>query len=198
MGQCLAHRIVVFSRPGVDGDVTFDYGRSGSAGGQSRRQGREGPVVGDEKQTGSDSKRRIPVSPILVDSPDAKAVFDRDILSRMGHGILACHGPGGGTICPIIDGGHCDLVDGAHGVIFQLDLDEEEHRHILGRYVEELDPDIPLRVPDIPLRVKVRPGQAERYSDLDAFSSRVEAYERTSRPDEVTPDADHDRDAGAG
>jgi len=121
------------------------------------------------------------------------AVFDREILARMGHGILACHGPDSGTICPILDGGHCDLVDDAHGVIFQLDLDEETHRDILRRYVAELEP-------GIPLRVKVREGQDLRFpdllegmevwtedpsiTDLDAFSSRDEAYERTDRPDE--------------
>lgn len=131
-------------------------------------------------------------SRILVDSPDTEAVFDRDILSRMGHGILACRGPDVGTICPILDEGHCDMVDDAHGVIFQLDLDQEQHRNILTRYVEVLDP-------GIPLRAKVRPGQEERFADLleglevwteepsvadlDAFSSRVEAYERTSVPD---------------
>jgi len=139
------------------------------------------------------SKARFQASRILVDSPDGQAVFDRDILERMGHGILACHGPGSGTLCPILDSGHCDLVDNAHGVIFQLDLDEEQHRGILKRYVEELEP-------GIPLRVKVRPGQDKTYADLldgmevwtgepsvtdlDAFSSRVEAYERTARPDE--------------
>jgi len=140
------------------------------------------------------SKARFRASRILVDSPDGQAVFDRDILERMGHGILACHGPDSGTICPILESGHCDLVDDAHGVIFQLDLDEAQHRDILERYVEELDP-------GIPLRVKVRSGQDVRYADLlegmevwtdepsitdlDAFSSRVEAYERTARPDDT-------------
>lgn len=99
-------------------------------------------------------------------------------------------------MCPILEEGHCDLVDCAYGVIFQLDLDDEKHRDILKRYVEVLDP-------DIPLRVKVRQGQDESYaqlldgmeiwtseptvSDLDAFSSRVEAYERTARPDDDGP-----------
>ncbi len=142
---------------------------------------------------GSGTGTQFDASRILVDSPDSKAVFDKDILSRMGHGILACHGPDSNTMCPILEEGHCELVDDAHGVIFQLDLDEENHRDILKRYVEVLDP-------DIPLRVKVRPGQDETYSslldgmevwtsepsvtDLDAFSSRVEAYERTARPDD--------------
>jgi len=146
------------------------------------------------QESGSRTRGRVAASRILVDSPDGQAVFDRDILSRMGHGILACHGPGVGTVCPILEDGHCGLVDDAHGVIFQLDLEEERHRDLLARYVEELDP-------DIPLRVKVRPGQEERYrelldgmevwtsepsvTDLDAFSSRVEAYERTSRPDDI-------------
>jgi len=148
--------------------------------------------IEDMAQSGSDARFRA--SRILVDSPDGQAVFDRDILERMGHGILACHGPDTGTICPILESGHCDLVDDAHGVIFQLDLDQANHRDILRRYVDELDP-------GIPLRVKVRQGQDERYADLldgmevwteepsvtdlDAFSSRVEAYERTARPDEA-------------
>jgi len=146
------------------------------------------------RRPGSNPNGRATASRILIDSPDEKAVFDRDILARMGHGVMVCHGPGGGTICPILEEGHCGMVDDAHGVIFQLDLDVERHRTILAKYVEDLDP-------GIPLRVKVRPGQEEKYrdlldgmevwttdpsvSDLDGFSSRVEAYERTARPDDA-------------
>jgi hypothetical protein len=116
--------------------------------------------------------------------------FEHRILEDMGHKVMVCHGPTHDSPCPVlIEGGSCDLVEAAHGVVFELDLDKEEHRNILRRYKE-------LVVPDIPMRVVLEEGQAEKYAELlggvevwnhqpsaaelDAFSSRVEAYERTT------------------
>ena len=72
--------------------------------------------------------------------------------------------------------------------VFEFDLDRTQHRDILRRYREMLRP-------GIPIRVLVKEGQHEKYADLlegaevwthnptvgdlDAFSSRVEAFERT-------------------
>jgi hypothetical protein len=108
----------------------------------------------------------------------------------MGHKVLLCHGPSHEAPCPVLEeGGTCDLVDNAHGVVFELDLDLDSHRKILRRYQV-------LVRPEIPMRVVLQDGQAEAYADLlegvevwkhqpsaselDAFSSRVEAMERTT------------------
>ena len=80
------------------------------------------------------------------------------------------------------------MVDGAHGVVFQLDLDRPQHRAILRRYQEVL-------AEDIPLWASVLPGQESEYeellsgvqvvvgdmgaADLDAFVSQVEASDMT-------------------
>jgi hypothetical protein len=76
------------------------------------------------------------------------------------------------------------MVDEAHGVVFQLDLDRPQHRAILRRYQEVLSD-------DVPLWVSVRPDQDAQYAellndvhvvvdvpgvvDLDAFACLVEA-----------------------
>ena len=81
------------------------------------------------------------------------------------------------------------MVTGAHGIVFELDLDRPQHRAILRRYQEVVKP-------GVPIRVLVREGQWERYrellegaevwtqkpnvGELDAFSARVEAFERVS------------------
>ncbi len=132
-------------------------------------------------------------SVILVDVPEGADPATPEFLERFGHVVRVCHGPDHGTICPILrDTGHCELVDEAHGIVFELDLDEPQHRAILARYQEIVRE-------GVPLRVVVKPGQAERYADLlagvevwthepsvaelDAFSARVEGYERVEHPD---------------
>jgi len=129
-------------------------------------------------------------SVVLLDVPIGIGNFEHRILEDMGHKVMVCHGPSHETPCPVlIEGGSCDLVEVAHGVVFELDLELEQHRKILRRYQE-------LVVPGIPMRVVLKEGQAEEYADLlagvevwdhhpsapelDAFSSRVEAYERTT------------------
>ena len=131
-------------------------------------------------------------STILVDVSSGRGEFEKDILERMGHAVAVCHGPGHDELCPILQkGGGCESVEGAHGVVFEFDLDRAQHRDILKRYREILKP-------GIPIRVLVKEGQQEKYPDLlegaevwtheptvgdmDAFSSRVEAYERVDKP----------------
>ena len=80
------------------------------------------------------------------------------------------------------------MLDSAHGVVFQLDLDRSDHRDILERYRQVLGE-------DRPIRVVVLPGQDETYAtllegcqvwthqpnagDLDGFAAQVEAIDRS-------------------
>jgi hypothetical protein len=124
---------------------------------------------------------------ILLDVSSSEAgAFDRDMLERMGHPVLVCHGPGQET-CPLLGGVGCNKFDEAHGIAFRLDLDREDHRAILQRYRE-------LARPEVPIRVLVSGDQAERYADLlqafevwthepnvadlDGFAAEVEAADR--------------------
>jgi hypothetical protein len=126
---------------------------------------------------------------IVIDvAAGAAADFDRSFLERNGHGVVVCHGPDDGTVCPLLSGAGCDAVDGAHGVVFALDLDDAQHRAILDRYREVI-------APDVPIRVVVGPGQREAYrelldrfevwerdptaADLDGFAAEVEAADRS-------------------
>ena len=128
-----------------------------------------------------------PLGRILIDIPaGAAGEFDRSFLERTGHDVVVCHGPDCGSVCPLLDGTGCDKVEGAHGIVFSLDLDDEQHRAILAAYAEV--------APGIPLRVVVRPGQREVYAalvdrfevweaeprvaELDGFAAEVEAADR--------------------
>lgn len=122
---------------------------------------------------------------VLLDvEPGEEGEFDRSILERMGHPVIVCHGPEVKHLCPLLGGEGCAKFEGAHGVVFELDLDRAQHRAIVRRYRE-------LARPEIPIRVVVRGDQAERYrdflrdfevwthqptvADLDGFAAEVEA-----------------------
>ena len=123
---------------------------------------------------------------ILDVTPGDHEGFERHLLEGMGHPVEICHGPGGHG-CPIVDDEPCELVERAHGVVFQLDLDRPVHRSILERYRAVVGP-------TTPIAVAVQPGQEEEYAELlegmylwnhqptaaelDGFASRVEAAER--------------------
>ncbi len=124
---------------------------------------------------------------ILIDvSPGRDAEFDRSFLERVGHPVVVCHGPGSQP-CPLLTVGTCATYEGAHGIIFDLDLDQPQHRDILRRYRE-------MARPELPIRAIVRPGQEVRYADelaevevtvgaanvadLDGFAAEVEAADR--------------------
>ena len=112
---------------------------------------------------------------------------DRAFLEKLGHPVLVCHGPDMGHLCPLLKGS-CDMIDAAHGVVFQLDLERPQHRAILKRYQEVL-PD------DVPIAVVLQEGQQEKYrellsgiqtwedeptvSELDGFAAEVEAADWT-------------------
>jgi hypothetical protein len=124
---------------------------------------------------------------IILDVTPSDATFDRRFLEGIGHPVLVCHGPDVGTVCPILKG-TCSMVENAHGVVFQLDLDRPQHRAILKRYQEVV-------AEDVPLWASVRPGQDRKYrellrgvqvvvgepsvADLDGFAAQVEAADKT-------------------
>jgi hypothetical protein len=125
---------------------------------------------------------------VLLDvPPGAAGEFDRAALERMGHPVHVCHGPPAGTLCPLLGGTGCPLFERAHGIVFKLDLERDQHREILRRYRQ-------LARPEVPIRVLASPGDAARdadllrdvevwshepdVADLDGFAARVEAADR--------------------
>lgn len=124
---------------------------------------------------------------ILFDIPTGTEPVDREFLEQLGHPVRICHGPPPARLCPILEGGHCPLAEGAHGIVFEFDLDRPQHRAILQRYKDVLRD-------DIPIRVLVKPGQNSQYAgvlkglkvvthvpvagDLDALAAEVEAAQK--------------------
>lgn len=96
---------------------------------------------------------------ILFDVPPGADVIDREFLEQSGHPVMLCHGPQPGGVCPLLTNEGCALAEDAHGIVFELDLDLNQHRAILARYKDSLRS-------DLPIRVAVQPGQATRYADL--------------------------------
>lgn len=113
--------------------------------------------------------------------------FDRDLLERLGHPVMVCHGPEHGELCPLLAGTGCEQFSAAHGVVFKLDMDRPQHRAIVARYRE-------LAREDVPIHVVCTPEQARRYAaelsevevwtheptvaELDGFAAEVEAADR--------------------
>ncbi|HZQ27625.1 MAG TPA: hypothetical protein VFA94_07995 [Acidimicrobiales bacterium] len=126
---------------------------------------------------------------VLLDVAAGEGTFDRSILERLGHPVAVCGGPDAGTVCPLLGGEGCSKFDQAHGIVFELDLDEPQHRAIVQRYRRQARP-------DLPIRVVVRPEQRVRYApllaevqvwdreptvaDLDGFAAEVEAADRAA------------------
>lgn len=124
---------------------------------------------------------------ILFDLPEGIEPTDRAFLEGLGHEVKLCHGPPQGSICPILTDKGCPLAEGAHGIVFELDLDRAQHRAILKKYKSSLRS-------DVPIRVVVGPRQTERYhgllaglhswtwtpvaGDLDALAAEVESNQR--------------------
>ncbi len=120
---------------------------------------------------------------LILDVTPADGGFDRDFLEKLGHPVLVCHGPEMGHLCPILKDG-CEMVNSAHGIVFQLDLERPQHRAIVKRYKEVVSD-------DTPLVAVVREGQRQKFhdllqgmyvwegeptaSELDGFAAEVEA-----------------------
>ncbi|MDH3498898.1 MAG: hypothetical protein OEM97_02140 [Acidimicrobiia bacterium] len=130
---------------------------------------------------------------IHFDVPHGDREQHASLMERLGHPSTVCHGPGNEGICPILEEeGQCPLINEAHGVVFEFDLDTDRHREILTRYLEVIDP-------DVPVRVVVEPEVYERHKDLlqgvevwnheptvgelDGFAARVEAADKAREDD---------------
>jgi len=134
---------------------------------------------------------------VLIDVSESTATeITPEFLKKLGHPVLVCHGPPHATLCPLLRDGSCEIVEQAHGVIFEFDLDRAQHRAILKRYREIL-------AEDVPIRVVIPEGQETTYAhllrdvdvsigqisigDLDGFAAGVEAYDRIAPiPTDVT------------
>lgn len=127
------------------------------------------------------------VTPSLIhfDVPHGEAEDHAALMQRLGHPATVCHGPAENELCPILEAeGECPLINAAHGVVFEFDLDKEQHRDILSRYLEIIDE-------NVPVRVIAEPEVAARHADflrgvdvwtheptageLDGFAALVEA-----------------------
>lgn len=98
-------------------------------------------------------------SPVVLDvNPDPDALdWEQDFLGRLDIPVTRCCGPDAIGGCPLLRGERCTKIEGADGVIFQLDLDRTDHRQILAKYV---------RLLDVPIRVVVSPEQKKRWARL--------------------------------
>jgi hypothetical protein len=120
---------------------------------------------------------------VLVVDADAESLESerRFLEAALEDKAVVCRGPRGERQCPLLIGHDCSLIHKANGILFELDLDRDDVRQILGRYVETLD---------VPIRVVATPDQVSRYSTLldkvevvnppfgpaglDAFAAEVE------------------------
>ena len=97
--------------------------------------------------------------PVILDvSPDPEELaWEQEWLERLELPVITCTGPHKTGACPLLQGKPCGKVDKADGILFQLDLDREDHREILKIYAETLD---------VPIRVVVNEEHQLQYADL--------------------------------
>lgn len=87
--------------------------------------------------------------PLILDvNPDGESLErETRFLTDAGVRVVQCRGPLGPGDCPLLVDRSCCNVDAADGVVFQLDLDDPEHRRILAKYVVELGRrEVPIRL----------------------------------------------------
>jgi len=125
---------------------------------------------------------------ILLVVPDGDDGFTASFLERSGHPVTTCHGPRPGSACPLVHGDGCAWYEGAHGIVFALDLSLPDHRAILGTYARAAK----ATGRDLPMRAVVPPGSPlppgpddvltwagePSVSELDGFAALVEAADR--------------------
>ncbi len=122
---------------------------------------------------------------ILIDVVDEDyGAFAQSFIEKAGHTATVCSGPTRTHPCPVLQGNHCEHLEGAAGVVFQFDLDDPIYRRLLEVYKDS--------VPShLPLRVVVSEEQQKKYanllrgvdvwvkepsiSELDGFSAEVES-----------------------
>jgi hypothetical protein len=154
-----------------------------------------GSPVGAEGRFDMSSQRLGIVLLDVAAGPEEQ--FDVAFLERIDHPVTVCHGPSPGTVCPLLATGMCEKYASAHGIVFELDLDDAHSRAIVRRY-RALNP-------DIPIRVVVSEEQLERYrelmsgvqawlhepsvAELDGFAAEVEAVDRSAEGVTSVPDA---------
>jgi len=127
-------------------------------------------------------------SPILLVVPEGDDGFAASFLERLDHEVITCHGPGPGAGCPLLHGDGCPWYEGAHGIVFSLDLTRAEHRAIVRTYADAAlaaGRDLPIRVV-VPEGAPVPAGYdgtiawsgEPNVAQLDGFAALVEAAER--------------------
>jgi hypothetical protein len=125
---------------------------------------------------------------ILLVVPEGDDGFTASFLERSDHPVTTCHGLRTGTECPLVHGEGCAWYEGAHGIVFSLDLSGPAHRAILRTYEGALAAtgrDIPVRVV-VPAASQV-PEELDgalawagepSVAELDGFAALVEAADR--------------------
>ena len=121
---------------------------------------------------------------VLFDIPGGDRPTDEEFLEGMGHGVKICGGPSDDHPCPLLIGEHCDLAEDADGIVFEFDLEREDHRGILRQYKTSLRSDVPIRVvvpreqwaehAELLAGLKVLP-HAPVAGDLDGLAAEMEA-----------------------
>ena len=120
---------------------------------------------------------------ILVIDADAEELeWQRSFVDNaLEDAVVICRGPTRDQQCPLLTGHDCPKIHAADGILFQLDLEDDESRQILARYTDELD---------VPIRVVATGEQSRRFGSqlssveviappvgpakLDAFAAEVE------------------------
>ena len=97
--------------------------------------------------------------PVILDvNPDPdELAWEQEWLGRLELPVIPCRGPHAVGACPLLQGKACGKVDRADGILFQLDLDREDHREILRIYAEALE---------VPIRAVVTERQQRAYPEL--------------------------------
>jgi hypothetical protein len=97
--------------------------------------------------------------PVILDiAPNSeKAEWEHDLVARLEGRFVSCVGPDVEGGCPLLRGERCSKIEKVDGILFRLDVDRGEDRHLLGMY---------LRTTDVPIRVVVTAEQALRWPRL--------------------------------
>ncbi len=126
---------------------------------------------------------------IHFDVPHGDAEAHAALMERLGHPTTKCHGPDADHSCPLLEPeAQCPMIQQAHGVVFEFDLDDAQNRDILSKYLEVIDPEVPVRViaePEVYERHKEFLRGVEVWTheptvgELDGFAARVEAADES-------------------